>query len=432
MVKLFQKFIPNILDDIIGNTYQKQQIYDWISTFKKQKKKSLLLIGNHGIGKSSITKLILKKHNINFKIIYPDNIKEYRSNNLFDSYFDNCCFTKTTFIFDEIEMITLTSERKYILQILKQNNKSNQFPIIFICNNNHSKLINDIKKVSKVIQIEVPTDNEITSLVHKVCKVNNIKIDKDTILLKLIKFSQYDIRRLLNIVKDFSYNFTKLNNKNIDLYIENSVKKSLELNLFDSTNHIFNNNLDFNTINRLYETEKVLLPLMIHENYYKKILNTENDVDTNLDYLLFITEALSDGDNIETSIYTDQNWCLHPLHAFYTCVKTSYILNKITKKFNSIEFSSDLNKTSLKNINKKNITNLLNIISNKSIDELLLLCKMTNFFFEKNDEIKLINILKSYSNELSIKEVELCLKIDKTVDFIKITNKKKKEISSII
>jgi len=43
----------------------------------------------------------------------------------------------------------------------------------------------------------------------------------------------------------------------------------------------------------------------------------------------------------------------------------------------------------------------------------------------------ILNILKSYKSDFDIKDLELCLKIDKTVDFITLTTKEKKEINNI-
>ena len=60
--------------------------------------------------------------------------------------------------------------------------------------------------------------------------------------------------------------------------------------------------------NKIYESEKVLLPLMIQENYYKKICASKNSIKDKLDNIVNISDSISFGDNVETSIYTDQNW----------------------------------------------------------------------------------------------------------------------------
>jgi thioredoxin reductase len=95
------------------------------------------------------------------------------------------------------------------------------------------------------------------------------------------------------------------------------------------------------------------------------------------------------------------------------------------------KFSGDLNKTSLKNINKKNISNLEKIIGNKTIEELLLLSKLTNNMVSLKQSNKIIKILKEYKEDFDIKDLELCLKIDKTIEFITLSAKDKKEINNI-
>ena len=231
----------------------------------------------------------------------------------------------------------------------------------------------------------------------------------------------------------FHYKGKCLNQKRLNKFFDNSKIKNIEIGLFDSTIELLNKN-SYDRILKLYRSEKVLLPLMIHENYQNKLkLNSENNLKDVLYKISKISDSISQGDNIETSIYTDQNWYLQNIHGFYTCVNSSFWINKNNDiKCNNVKFSSDLNKTSLKNINKKNINNLLKVINKKSISEILILTKISNFLIKNKREKELIDILKNYNKDISIKEIELCLKIDKTFDFHKLSTKEKKNIVSQI
>jgi hypothetical protein len=44
----------------------------------------------------------------------------------------------------------------------------------------------------------------------------------------------------------------------------------------------------------------------------------------------------------------------------------------------------------------------------------------------------ILDILKYYKNDFDIKDLELCLKIDKTIEFITLSTKDKKEINNLI
>ena len=155
--------------------------------------------------------------------------------------------------------------------------------------------------------------------------------------------------------------------------------------------------------------------------------------DNKLFQLVKISDSISRGDNIETSIYTDQNWYLQNIHGFYSCLNTSYWINKTNNKkldIKDIKFSSDLNKTSLKNINRKNINNLLNFIQKKSIEEILIANRIANNLINSKDENIFIKIIRSYKKDLISKDIELFLKIDKTTKFLELTPKEKKELSN--
>ena len=442
------KWTPKCIDDIIGNKQAIKTIDDWLLNFDSNKTNNLIISGNHGIGKSLAIKLLLEKHNFYNKIIYPDDIKNYRLNNDFSDFynfnssiksqikFTNNNYQKLALIFDATECISLSSERKFIMNIHKDNTKKKMFPLIFISNNNHSKLLDDLKKNCLEVKFFSPSTFDIIKLVKNICKKEKIRVTEPPAVMKLIEFSQNDIRRLINLLQEFSYCYSEINNTNMEYFITNSLKKKIDIGLYDSVIQLLNNYNNYEEIFQLYESEKVLLPLMIHENYYKKTFSKKNKMDfnTQLEQAINISDSLSKGDNIETSIYTDQNWYLQNIHGFYTCLDTSFWINATDEQlpYSAIKFSTDLNKTSLKNINRKNISNLTKIISKKSIYEILMLCKLTNKLISKKKSETIINILKEYKKDIDIKDIELCLKIDKTIDFIVLSTKEKKVLTNLI
>lgn len=445
------KYKPTSLSKVVGNLNQINVFRSWINNLSTHKNQGIIISGNQGLGKTLTVKLLLEEMGYIVRIINPNEIKDHRIYDDFNDYYNfvNSIYSKIEFnertnkkialIFDETENITLTSEKKYIMEIYKENNKTKSFPLIFISNNQHSKLLNDLKKNCQEIIFTNPTILELKSLVKYICTNENITFETDTIIEKIIIFSQNDIRRLINLLQELSYHTinNKINDTILDEFIEKSRKKNIDIGLFDATERVLNNYLDYETIMKLYESEKVLLPLMIHENYIKKVLNkSTNSWQDTIYNMVKISDSISRGDNIETSIYTDQNWYLQNIHGFYTCLNTSFWINKHKPNYkiktSEIKFSSDLNKTSLKNINKKNITNLSKIINNKSNQEILMLNKICNHLIQEYKEDELIKILYGYNKDISIKEIELCLKIDKTMEFNVLKSKDKKRINKHI
>lgn len=448
------KYKPTNINMVIGNINQINTFNSWLNNLPTNKNQSIIISGNQGLGKSLTIKLILEEHNYIVRTINPNEIKDHRILDDFNDYYNfvNSIYSKIqlkegainkkkiALIFDETENITLTSEKKYIIDIYKENNKNKAFPLIFIANNQHSKLLNDLKKNCSEIVFKNPENIELRKFIKRISINENIRWDNDSSIDILIEFAQNDIRRLINLLQELSYHTNNgiITEKQVTEFIEKSREKNIDVGLFDSTSRLLNNYLDYETIMKLYESEKVLLPLMVHENYLKKILNkTKDKWEDIIGNMINISDSLSRGDNIETSIYTDQNWYLQNIHGFYTCLNTSYHINKKSKsnykiEHEDIKFSSDLNKTSLKNINRKNIMNLSKIINNKSIHEILMLNKICNNLIEINKEDEIIKILNGYNKDISIKEIELCLKIDKTTEFNTLCSKDKKRITKQI
>ena len=445
------KYKPNNLDEIFGNKNQIKRIKEWLSNTNNSKSMSLIISGNHGIGKTISMKYVLESCYYNVKMILPDEIKHYRNNEDFKDFynyensiknkmkFSNKKFSnKLAMIFDETESITLTSEKKFITEIFKINNKKKMFPLIFICNNQHSKLLNDLKKNCEEIKFLPPSNIEIKSLISLISNNEGIIFKNDIVIDKLIDFSQKDIRKLINLLQElnFHYNKIEIDLEKFEKFIQLSKEKHNELGLFETTLELINKNMTYDEINQLYENDKVLLPLMIHENFPKRVLSKSTlESDKLIDRIYEISNSISIGDIVETSIYTDQNWFLQKIHCFFSCVYTNYWINNCESndvKLLDIKFSSDLNKTSLKNINKKNICNLTKFLPNKSLQDILHLNRISNYLMANGEEELLVNILKSYNQSFNIKELELCLKIDKTSDFIKLNSKEKKNINKII
>ena len=175
------KWKPKNITDIIGHKNQIKRIHNWLKNIHESKKQAIIVSGNHGIGKTLTVRLILEELNYYPKIIYPNEIKLYRTFNDFSDYYNykNSIFSKMKIhnsehksklgvIFDETESITLTSEKKYVFDIFKENNKKKTFPLIFISNNQHSKLLNDLKKHCDEIRFYTPSSYETINLIKKI------------------------------------------------------------------------------------------------------------------------------------------------------------------------------------------------------------------------------------------------------------------------
>ena len=435
------KYCPKTTKVIKSNKDSIKVIKKWLKNFYKSKDSDICIVisGVHGIGKTLITKLLIKE--LKYNMIYFNSYSTKKKDNIDNrvmKYYTNETIgkkIKNCIVIDESENISLTSEKNAINEMYKENNIKKHFPLIFITNTQHNKLICDIKKHSRTYDLIKPNKKDLLNLLENIENKEDFKIDR-SVIDELLDFCQFDYRRFLIILQDinFTYNMKLIKAKHIREFIINNKKKNQEISLFDATKYALEQYSNFNLLQELYLNEKVLLPLMIHENYLKfMFLNYKcKNNDIYIKIMKNISDSISWGDVIETSIYTDQNWFLQEnIHAFFTTINTSYYLNKYnnSSKLEAplISFSSDLNKTSLKNINRKNILTLKKSIFNKNLDDLIFINKIiTNMVLNKKyEEVRQVRL----EYNLSIKDIEIILKLNKMKEKIVLTSKMKKLIT---
>ena len=424
---LLDKYSPKSFNEFIGNKIKLNEIKSWLNDFPKNSMSSCLISGNHGIGKSTLINLFVKKFNLDVIEYQQSDLKDYKNNdiNLFfpkKTNFEDIFFGKSRkkiMIFNEIEAITIPSEKNFIIKILKKNHKERIIPIILVNNGKHSKILNEIKKNLLICNLLTPSVIEIKPLVNKICDNENIKLESKYIK-GLIKFCSNDIRKIILTLQDFKdlYKKQDITKEHLKDYYDNNNQKQEDIGLYNSVGKLLNYPLSFEQIIILYQLEKILLPLTFLENIPLKGVTIEKYSN--------ILDAYSNGDLIETSIYTDQNWYLQNLHAFETCIYPNYLLEKrddnmINEK--DLIFTNDLNKTSLKNINKKNIDEIKGLIPDISYNEILNLSLIiTRIIKLKKD--KLLNNLG-----LSPRLIQLFVKINKfEYDSTKMNKKKLTQI----
>lgn len=443
------KYKPNTISDLVCNRKSVNIIIDWLRKYnmmkgrlrklreisqKKGKKKiaksneyksSLLLIGNHGVGKTISVKVIL--NSFNYDIIKLDfsrmkgkdsNMLRYitnlsRTSDIVNSIHNRKRNNVAVFI-DELESITSNTEKACIKKLLKLNQDEWFFPIILISNSKHNKQLNDLKKLSQVVLFYLPFPSDLERILVKVTKNENIAIQNRTINRKIIEHSQLDIRRLIYILQEIklSYGNIIISKSVIDNYINTSVKKDKDPELFETTKDILFNYRGIDDCLTKYGTEKVILPLMIHHNYHKS-LEINYDEDESYDILQKISNSISQGDVIENYIYGDQSWNLQSIHGFYTCVIPSFYLNENLDDYQDfrINFSSDLNKTSIKKINRKNIINANKCFKNSNIFDYIYINKIIKHMKNNGQIEECVNMMINYG--IKLEYIESLLKIDK-------------------
>ncbi|AYV85012.1 MAG: hypothetical protein Satyrvirus2_23 [Satyrvirus sp.] len=476
MENWLDKYKPKKLSDVLGDKTQIQKIDKFVKQFTKNKinidkidSPNLIITGINGIGKTLITDLILQENGLEKITIDLSNISITRktkkkkktekestcSNRTIKTYYitlnnknlsANGEYTKRkiALVFDDVSNISNPKEKEAIKSIVKMNNKLKKFPIIIIANTKHSKTMNELrkmvtfsvkstnddgkkenKKFINEIVMRIPNYNDIEKFIKNICekeklKMGKNKMDENELYIEIINHSQYDIRRLINILEELKmiYKDSVVTLEKFEQYCETSKTKDIDPGIYEATRMLLNKYSDTDTALTLYGEERATIPLMVHENYplnirqqYPKI-----SVDDQIDLIYTISKSISESDKVDGLIYSNQCWNLQPVHGFYSCVIPSYYINKLPNKLCKAEkykYTQDYNKTSIKKINNKVIKNAQEnqFLKKVSVYDFLYIASILKTLLDKKDFETFVDLMKPYN--LTFKEIESIIKIDK-------------------
>lgn len=410
----------------------------------------LIALGAHGVGKTCTILNTLKHlgyivHNINVskkcairvksaKISTKDTSNKKTNKNLeklidkvingvniLDNLHNDIKENKVIVI-DEIESINTQLEKNFVVTLLKKNETFWHYPVIFISDGKHSKLSTVIKKNSNVVYFNDPSDPNLEKLLIKVYTAENLYFADKNVASKIVTGSQRDYRRLLQIAEDLkiSYNNSKITVEMLDDYFALCNAKDLDLDIYRVASDMIMSYSGINNCLKLYESEKVIIPLMLHQNYIKCINNFHTNKNDKYELVKTIATSIAMGDVLEDYIYSDQNWDMQEIHGFLTCVFPSYVLTNEKLNVQSewltkmLKFPADFNKTSIKFINKKNVTNSNMYLKNMEINDFIMTNKLVKNLLKDGKIVECAEIFKEYG--ASSDNIESMLKINKIIE----------------
>lgn len=469
----FHKYSPKKVKELVLHKNAVLKIIRWIGDFVLQKQKiknkvkppktstfksSLLISGSHGIGKTTIVRMILEELGYDILSITTNtknSIKKKKkkkvkkkNEDLFNNLVTNNDVLsliknqkkKYVLLIDDIDSITSSQNKQKILTILKKNEEKLNFPIIFISNKKHNKLITTIEKKSYVIIFYPPNYTDMKHILLKIVNHENINIsgissEKEEIIKTIIDYSQNDIRQLICNLKELKNVFgsDKLIYEDLLEYLKSSKKKDIDYDLYESTSNLLYSYSSIDECQKMYETEKTLLPLMIHQYYPKYLYHNVASIDKKFLLSTKISKLLSQGDVVDNYIYGDQNWDLQEEHGLLTCVIPSFYLNSNKKEYVykvRMSFPDDLNKTSIQRINRKNIIKVQPCFKNIKAEDSIMISQIIKTLIKKNKINDCIKILKHYN--IQREHIDSLLKIDKMDESVPITSKQKKNLISLL
>jgi replication factor C subunit 1 len=430
-----KKYKPKCINDVIGNKENIELLKKYLESYSTLNP-NIIIDGPNGVGKSLTIKLLLKE--LGFRKIIPDfkDIPKEKPNNKkknknIHDYYASLYYQKNVInmnddkkvaiVIDDIDIINGKNEKNAVKIFHKFNLKDKLMPLIIVSSNKHNKIINTLKNKNKsnlICFTQIQSD-QLIKFIKKICKNEKLKI-KQNIYERIIRYCQGDVRCLINTLEQLKniFNTEEITNEIFDSYSETLQGKNIEINIFNASKCILSNYSNIDRLNELYEIEKTIIPPTIHQNYINHI-ETQLPYITPLEKITLInnvSNCLSNGDNVEGFIYSNQAWDLQTLHGVLTCGFTSFLLNDFDSKLNQpekIDFTKDMNKASIQKINTKNISKTQKgaRAENFTIMDFIYINKIIKHLLEIEDYEEIAKLLKPY--DLNIEQIDSLLKIDK-------------------
>lgn len=395
-----------------------------VNNTNKNEYSSLLIIGDHGIGKTTMINVLLKQHNYNIqyidlsKITSKKDIEQHIISNLKTNDISNKLnnkYKQKVIVIDEIELANTTSQKEFVIQLLKENSLAWNYPIILISCGKYNTFLTNVKKYTYVINVPLPQYSNMLELIADICNIENIGIDDEKTAKIIIEHAQSDYRRLVIIMKELLSNKKDIIEiDDVKKYMKISETKNRDVDIFKSTLMILSKQTEINDGLRLYDVDKIIMPLMIQENYIEHIINNHNKGFLGFDVALNIANSFSLGDIIEEHIYGEQAWDLQYIHAFISFIYTAYKLynEKMRTAFIKLSYPNDRNRKSGRGVNKKNIVKSNLYFNNFGIKDYIYLSGMIRQMIDNKDYKGCGKILHDYG--MTTTNIDTILKIDKT------------------
>ena len=263
-----------------------------------------------------------------------------------------------------------------------------------------------------------PSNYEMTKITNRVIESEKLNIDDDAVPF-VVKHAMGDVRRLINILQDIHIAFgdKDVSVEEVLKLFETFDKKDLDIQIYESTMAIFNKKLRIEELISYFEMGRLLLPIMLHENYPYIINNREIDLPESLHKMIDCIDALIENDIFQTNMFKTQSWPASEPSGALLCGKINHIVTNLKKSIittDTIKYTSLSNKISLYHTNLKLINSLNSRLGiNLTQDEIYFLSEIIVYhLYNKNGKKEeIVKILKRYN--LSIDDIDVLIRINK-------------------
>lgn len=196
---LSEKYRPTHFSQIIGQKEVVERIKKFVTQFKYERKKALLLHGPPGTGKTTLALVAAKETDAE---LFELNASDFRNKEKMETILKPALEQKSLYkenkiiLIDEVDGISGFADRGGLPELIRIIEKS-EYPVIITANNAFKQNLSSLRNKTEVIAIKSPSNVEIKQLLEKILSKEKKTVDENT-LIKISVKCKGDIRAAIN------------------------------------------------------------------------------------------------------------------------------------------------------------------------------------------------------------------------------------------
>jgi len=143
-------------------------------------------------------------------------------------------------LIEDIDSLTIAKEQNFIKSLQTINDVKRYCPIILTSTEKYTNFLKSLSSRVDNIKVYSPKDEDLLKILKIIINEEKIKIKVMSVARRIIEYSQYDIRRLINTLQDIKNAFgdKEITNKIFDDYCLMTKQKDENINLFEITERL--------------------------------------------------------------------------------------------------------------------------------------------------------------------------------------------------
>ncbi|MBW3010827.1 replication factor C large subunit [Candidatus Woesearchaeota archaeon] len=224
-----RKYQPRAFSEISGQEKAVKAIKDFITNFKKQKKKAILLYGPSGSGKTCSA--VAAASELDMELLEV-NASDKRNKDAINAVVGQSLKQQSLFakpkllLLDEVDGLSGRDDRGGIAAVVPLI-KESKFPIILTANDAYIDKLKALRKVCTLVEFERLDATTMFNIMKKICDAENVKYDEDA-LKRLAYKADGDLRGALTDLETLCRNTKSLEKDNIMAVSDRDKKDSLQ------------------------------------------------------------------------------------------------------------------------------------------------------------------------------------------------------------